>query len=62
MTTPTLTCDTCESEIDVAKDPRCVVYDPSGATDVKCAECRERSFWSWSANGEGFGRNMKSLA
>jgi hypothetical protein len=41
MTTPTLTCDTCESEIDVAKDPRCVVYDPSGSTDVICEACRE---------------------
>ena len=48
----TLTCDHCESEIDVAKDPKCVVYDPSGATDVSCAECRERIYYrgleSWS--------------
>jgi hypothetical protein len=45
MTAPTLTCDYCESEIDVAKDPRCVVYSPSsGATAVICAECQERSF------------------
>jgi hypothetical protein len=40
----TLTCDHCESEIDVEKDPKCVVYDPSGATDVICAECRERAW------------------
>ena len=26
MTTPTLTCDHCESEIDVAQDPRWVEY------------------------------------
>lgn len=44
MTTPTLTCDHCESEIDVEKDPRCVVYDPSGATDVICEACRERAW------------------
>jgi hypothetical protein len=37
----TLTCDHCDSEIDVEKDPRCVVYDPSGATDVICEACRE---------------------
>jgi hypothetical protein len=36
----TLTCEHCESEIDVAKDPRCVVYDPSGATSVVCKACR----------------------
>ena len=36
----TLTCDHCESEIDVAKDPRCVVYDPSGSTEVICEACR----------------------
>jgi fermentation-respiration switch protein FrsA (DUF1100 family) len=47
MTTPTLTCDTCESEIDVATDPRCVVYDPSGATDVICEACRERAWDRW---------------
>jgi hypothetical protein len=38
----TLTCEHCESEIDVALDPRCVVYDPSGSTDVICEGCRER--------------------
>jgi hypothetical protein len=47
MTTPTLTCEHCESEIDVAKDPRAVVYDPSGATDIYCADCRERDFFRW---------------
>lgn len=36
-----ITCEHCESEIDVASDPRCVVYDPSGATDVICEICRE---------------------
>ena len=38
-----LTCEHCESEIDFAKDPRCVIYDPSGATDVMCEACRERA-------------------
>jgi len=45
--TLTLTCEHCESEIDVAKDPGCVVYDPSGATDVKCESCRQREWESW---------------
>ena len=40
----TLTCEHCESEIDIAKDPRCVVYDPSGATDVICEACRELAY------------------
>ena len=43
----TLTCDHCESEIEVEKDPRCVVYDPSGATDVICEACRERAWDRW---------------
>jgi len=43
----TLTCDHCESEIDVKKDPKCVVYDPSGATDVICESCRERAWERW---------------
>ena len=43
----TLTCDHCEAEIDVALDPRCVVYDPSGATDVICEACRERAWRRW---------------
>jgi hypothetical protein len=47
MTAHTLTCEHCESEIDVAKDPHCVVYDPSGTTDVICEECRERAFDRW---------------
>ena len=42
----TLTCEHCESEIDVAKDPKCVVYDPSGATDVICEGCRA---YAWEA-------------
>jgi hypothetical protein len=42
MTTPTLTCEHCESEIDVFMDPHCVVYDPSGATGVICADCRAK--------------------
>ena len=36
-----ITCEHCESEIDVEKDPRCVVYRPSGATDVMCEACRK---------------------
>jgi hypothetical protein len=36
-----ITCEHCDSEIDVAQDPRCVVYDPSGATDVMCKKCKE---------------------
>jgi hypothetical protein len=47
MTTPTLTCDHCESEIDTALDPRCVVYDPSGSTDVICEGCRKAAFDRW---------------
>jgi hypothetical protein len=50
MTTPTLNCDHCESEIDVALDPRCVVYDPSGATDVICENCREGAYLRWLEN------------
>jgi hypothetical protein len=42
-----ITCQHCESDIDVAKDPRCVVYDPSGATDVICEGCRERAYDRW---------------
>jgi hypothetical protein len=52
MTTPTLTCDHCESEIDFAKDPRCVVYDPSGATDVICDSCRQIAWEQWRSHGE----------
>ena len=43
----TLTCEHCDSEIDVKKDPKCVVYDPSGATDVKCERCRELAWKQW---------------
>jgi hypothetical protein len=42
-----ITCDHCDSEIDVAKDPCCVVYDPSGATDVICEACREHAYDRW---------------
>lgn len=42
--TSRITCEHCEAEIDVAKDPRCVVYDPSGSTDVICEACRERAY------------------
>ena len=49
----TLTCEHCKSEIDVANDPRCVVYDPSGHTDVICAECRELMH-QW-AQGDAYG-------
>ncbi len=45
--TTTLTCEHCESEIDVAMDPRCVVYDPSGATHVSCKGCREGTYLKW---------------
>ena len=51
--TPTLTCEHCDSEIDVALDPKCVVYDPSGATDVICAECRKRSYDRWYKSAMG---------
>jgi hypothetical protein len=37
-----ITCQHCDADIDVAKDPRCVVYDPSGSTDVICEGCREQ--------------------
>ncbi len=47
MTTPTLTCEHCESEIDIAKDPGCVIYDPSGATDVVCEKCKRRAYDRW---------------
>jgi hypothetical protein len=40
----TLTCDDCESEIDVAKDPRCLVVSVTGHTDVMCEACRERAW------------------
>jgi hypothetical protein len=49
MSAHKLTCEHCESEIDPAKDPRCVVYDPSGATDVICEVCRERLWGRWAA-------------
>lgn len=48
MTTPTLTCEHCDSEIDVAKDPRCI---QRGGMDVICAACRDawlgRSIDEW---------------
>jgi hypothetical protein len=59
-----LTCDTCESEIDIANDPRCVVYDPSGATDVMCEVCRERAYDRWQESleaGEGAQRGCEAL-
>ena len=40
----TLTCDHCDSEIDVAEDPKCLFYEPSGATQVMCVGCRERAY------------------
>jgi hypothetical protein len=39
-----IACEHCSAEIDVAKDPRCVVYDPSGSTDVICEGCRYRAW------------------
>ena len=42
----TLTCDHCESEIDVEIDPKCAMYW-NGSTDVMCAECRERAYQKW---------------
>jgi len=52
----TITCDHCESEIDVEKDPRCVIYEPSGHTEVWCEACRERAYDRWNERimaGEG---------
>jgi hypothetical protein len=49
MTTPTITCDDCGDEIDTGQDTNCVIYDPSGQTDVMCAECRGRAFDRWQA-------------
>jgi len=43
----TITCDHCESEIDIATDKNCVVYDPSGITAVICKSCREGEFARW---------------
>ncbi len=49
----TLTCDHCDFEIDVNADPRCVVYDPSGATDVICEACRKFIFERWQESALG---------
>jgi hypothetical protein len=60
----TLTCDTCEDEIDVTNDPRCVVYNPSGATDVICEGCRQMAWERWNesmAAGEGHQRGCEAL-
>lgn len=43
----TITCQHCSTEIDPAQDPACVVYDPSGATDVICYECRKLAYRRW---------------
>lgn len=43
MTAPTLTCEHCESEIDVEADPRCI---QDGGMDVMCEGCRERAWRS----------------
>ena len=47
----TLTCEHCESEIDVAKDPNCVVYGPSGSTEVNCESCRDFIYEQWKMRG-----------
>ena len=44
MTTPTLTCEHCGSEIDVAKDPGCI---QDGGMDVICEACREHAWDNW---------------
>lgn len=43
----TLTCDHCDSEIDIATDKNCVVYDPSGITAVICENCRMCAWERW---------------
>ena len=52
MITPTLTCEHCESEIDVAKDPHCI---QNGGMDVICAACRQREYEKWLIDLGGFG-------
>jgi len=42
-----ITCDHCESEVDIANDKNCVIYDPSGITAVMCEACRERAYDRW---------------
>jgi hypothetical protein len=58
MTTPTLTCDHCESEIDVAKDPHCVQYSPSsGCTEVICDYCRQIAWEQWNERERSHGEH-----
>jgi len=40
----TITCEHCDSEIDVAKDPKCI---QDGGLDVICADCRKRAHDIW---------------
>jgi len=40
----TLTCEHCESEIDVAKDPRCI---QQGGMDVMCERCRDLAYQNY---------------
>jgi hypothetical protein len=40
----TITCEHCDSEIDVAADPGCI---QDGGMDVICKDCRERAWDSW---------------
>ena len=47
MTPPTLTCENCESEIDVAKDPRCVMASVTGHANVMCESCRQLAYDRW---------------
>lgn len=43
-----ITCDHCDSEIDIAKDRRCVLWSYAGGrTEVMCESCRERAFDRW---------------
>ena len=43
----TLTCEHCESEIDVEKDPGCI---QDGGLDVMCESCRELAYQRWLMN------------
>jgi len=40
----TITCEHCESEIDIEQDPHCI---QDGGMDVMCAGCREQAWERW---------------
>ena len=44
MTAPTLTCEHCDSEIDVAKEPHCV---QRGGMGIICEACRQMAWERW---------------